>query len=384
MTGPLEGVRVLEFGHVAAGPFVGMLLADLGADVVKIEPPEGDHMRRWPPFTTLEDGTDFSLNFASVNRGKRSICVNLRDDGEQEKIMGLAHAADVIVENYRPGVLGKLGLGFEDVSRSHPRGIVYCSVSGYGQTGPYRDRGAFDVVIQAEAGLMSVTGEKDGPPIKCGVPVGDFVAGLYATVSVLAALEQRRQEQRSIHVDCPMLSSLLAVSALQTSQYWGTGEPPSPLGSAHPRNAPYQAFEAEDKPFAVAAGTNGLWEKVAKVVNREDLLDDPRFATQHARAEHQEALASELQKEFSRHSAEHWLAELRGCGVPSGPVNTYADILEDPHVAALKLVEQLALPDGSSTPTVRYPAAMSGVDLPAAARPPLLGDGAAAVFKEWL
>lgn len=384
MTGPLEGVRVLEFGHVAAGPFVGMLLADLGADVVKIEPPEGDHMRRWPPFTTLEDGTDFSLNFASVNRGKRSICVNLRDDGEQEKIMGLAHAADVIVENYRPGVLGKLGLGFEDVSRSHPRGIVYCSVSGYGQTGPYRDRGAFDVVIQAEAGLMSVTGEKDGPPIKCGVPVGDFVAGLYATVSVLAALEQRRQQQRSIHVDCPMLSSLLAVSALQTSQYWGTGQPPSPLGSAHPRNAPYQAFEAEDKPFAVAAGTNGLWEKVAKVVNREDLLDDPRFATQHDRAEHQEALAAELQKEFSRRSAEYWLAELRGCGVPSGPVNTYADILEDPHVAALNLVEQLSLPDGSITPTVRYPAAMSGVDLPPAARPPRLGDGAAAVFKEWL
>ena len=180
-----------------------------------------------------------------------------------------------------------------------------------------------------------------------------------------------------------MLSSLLAVSALQTSQYWGTGQPPSPLGSAHPRNAPYQAFEAEDKPFAVAAGTNGLWEKVAKVVNREDLLGDPRFATQHDRAEHQEALAAELQKEFSHRNAEFWLAELRGCGVPSGPVNTYADILEDPHVAALNLVEQMALPDGSITPTVRYPAAMSGVDLPPAARPPLLGDGAAAVFKEW-
>lgn len=384
MSAPLEGVRALEFGHVAAGPFVGMVLADLGADVVKVEPPEGDHMRRWPPFVELADGTEFSLNFASVNRGKRSICANLKDDAERARIIQLAESADIIIENYRPGVLAKLGLGFDQVSKRHPSGIVYCSISGYGQTGPYRDRGAFDVVIQAEAGLMSVTGDPDGPPVKCGVPVGDFVAGLYATVSVLAALETRRREHRSVYIDCPMLSSLLAVSALQTSQYWGTGLPPTPLGSAHPRNAPYQAFQAEDRPFAIAAGTNALWGEVARAVGREDLLADPRFASQRGRAEHQEALATELQKQFSQRPADQWLKDLRERGVPSGPVNTYADILKDPHVAALGLVQQMTLPDGSVTPTVRFPADISDLSLTAPRRPPLLGAGAGDVFEEWL
>lgn len=384
MSAPLEGIRVLEFGHVAAGPFVGMVLADLGADVVKVEPPEGDHMRRWPPFAELADGTEFSLNFASVNRGKRSVCANLKDAGERDAILRLALSADVIIENYRPGVLTKLGLGYDRVSARHPRGIVYCSISGYGQRGPYRDRGAFDVVIQAEAGLMSVTGDRDGSPAKCGVPVGDFVAGLYAAVSVLAGLSTRRREGRSVYIDCPMLSSLLAVSALQTSQYWGTGEPPVPLGSAHPRNAPYQAFEAEDRPFAIAAGTDALWEQVARAVGRGDLLEDPRYESQRGRAEHQESLAAALQEQFRRRPADQWLKELRERGVPSGPVNSYADILDDPHVAALGLVQQIALPDGALTPTVRFPANISELNQSVTSSAPLLGDCTAEVLEEWL
>ncbi|MGH3359909.1 MAG: CaiB/BaiF CoA transferase family protein [Nocardioidaceae bacterium] len=384
MPKPLEGVRVMEFGHVAAGPFAGMVLADLGADVVKIEPPGGDHMRRWPPFVELVDGTEFSLNFASVNRGKRSICADLKDPTDRARIAELVTSADVIVENYRPGVLERLGFGFDRVSGGHSRGVVYCSVSGYGQRGPYRDRGAFDVVIQAEAGLMSVTGESDGPPVKCGVPVGDFVAGLYASVSVLAALETRRLESRSVYVDCPMLSSLLAISALQTSQYWGTGDPPVPLGSAHPRNAPYQAFRAQDRPFAIAAGTDELWHVVAQIVDREDLLADHRFTTQRDRAAHQHELAAELQREFVARPAEHWLKILRDRGVPSGPVNGYADILDDPHVRALQLVGSMLLPDDTETPTVRFPAELSGVDLTSARSAPLLGGGADEVIAEWL
>lgn len=381
---PLDGLRVLEFGHVAAGPFAAMVLADLGADVVKIEPPAGDHMRRWPPFAELSDGSEFSLNFASVNRGKRSICADLKDPAEADRVRSLAGAADVVVENYRPGVLERLGLGFERLAAAHPRGLVYCSVSGYGQHGPYRERGAFDVVVQAESGLMSVTGENGQPPVKCGVPVGDFVAGLYAAVSVLSALETRRREQRSVRVDCPMLSSLLAISALQTSQYWGTGEAPEALGSAHPRNAPYQAFQAQDRPFAMAAGTDELWRRVADVVGRTDLVDDPRFATQRDRATHQDALASELDTEFRRRPAEYWLDALGRRGVPSGPVNGYPEILRDPHVDALQLVRSMPLPDATTTPTIRFPAEMSGIDLMPRFGAPALGDGADDVIKEWL
>lgn len=383
MPSPLHGVRVLEFAHVAAGPFAGMLLADLGADVVKIEPPGGDHMRRWPPLVDTEDG-EFSLNFASVNRSKRSICADLKDPCERERVLALTDAADVIIENYRPGVLARLGLGFEELAPRHPGGLVYCSVTGYGQHGPYRDRGAFDVVVQAESGLMSVTGDRDGEPVKCGVPVGDFVAGLYASYSVLAALEVRRREQRSVHVDCPMLSSLLAISALQTSQYWGTGEPPVPLGSAHPRNAPYQAFHAADAPFALAAGTDALWQEVAAAVGRADLVTDSRFRSQRDRAEHQDALAAELGPLFAAEDVDFWLKELSARGVPCGPVNTYADILADPHVQELGLVQSLPLPHGGSTKTVRFPATLTGVKLPPVGPAPALGADTDTVFAEWL
>lgn len=374
MNAPLQGIRVVEFGHVAAGPFAGMLLADLGADVVKVEPPDGDHMRRWPPFTELKDGTEFSLNFTSINRGKRSLRVDLKDRAQRDEVLQFLDRADVVVENYRPGVLDRLGLGFEAVSARHPRGVVYCSITGYGQTGPYRDRGAFDVVIQAESGLMSVTGNSAGAPVKCGVPVGDFVAGLYGAYSVLAALQVRARERRSVHVDCPMLSSLLAVGALQTSQYWGTGQAPVPLGSAHPRNAPYQAFEASDEPFVVAAGTDALWRRVADAVGRPELVHDVRYATQRDRAEHQDELADELQQVFATRKAAVWLAELGGRGVPCAPVNTYPEVLADPHIAALGLVQPQPVTGGAGTSTVTFPARFSDTEVPAPRPAPLLGE----------
>lgn len=382
---PLSGIRVLEFAHVAAGPFAGMILADLGADVVKVEPPAGDHMRRWPPFTSLEDGTEFSLNFASVNRGKRSITADLKNDQELERVVKLARTSDVVLENYRPGSLARLGLGFDELTRDHPVGLVYCSLSGYGQVGPYRDRGAFDVVIQAEAGLMSVTGEQGGPPVKCGVPVGDFVAGLYAALSVLAALPQR-QTRGSIFIDCPMLSSLLAVSALQTSHYWGTGVPPEALGSAHPRNAPYQSFEASDKPFVLAAGTDALWERTATVAGRADLIEDPRFSSQMRRTANQKALAVELHKSFSTAEAQYWLEALREVGVPCANVNNFEDILTDPHLTALGLLGHIVLPDGTQTPTVNYPARFQGLDLPHQASVPAQGNDndLESVLEDWL
>ncbi|MEP9384728.1 CoA transferase [Nocardioides sp. KR10-350] len=380
---PLEGVRVVELAHVAAGPFAGMLLADLGADVVKVEPPTGDQMRAWPPFAASETGEErFSHNFASVNRNKRSVVADLKDPEDLARARQLIEAADVVVENYRPGVLDRLGLGYDDVSAGH-RGLVYCSISGYGLTSPYVDVGAYDVVIQGMSGLMSVTGDPDGHPVKAGVPVGDFTAGLYAAYTIAALLPQVRHSGRSVRVDCPMLDCLLGVSALQTSEYWGSGREPQRLGTAHPRNAPYQGFSAADGDFTVAAGNDKLWRAVAEVVGLPGLVADPRFVTQVERVAHQRELEALLQERFEQEKRDHWLTELRARGVPCGPVNTFGEILADPHVTVTGLVQELDVPLAGPTPTVAYPARIAGLD-PRLDRPaPVLGRDTDEVLAEW-
>ena len=223
---PLSGVRVLEFGQIAAGPFAGSLLADLGADVVKVERPDGgDGMRDWPPLSLSDSGEMFSENFASLNRNKRSLAADLKDPATVARLTKLAAACDVVVENFRPGVLPRLGLGYEQLSNVNPR-LVYCSISGYGQTGPNAGKGAFDVTVQGFSGLMSVTGDPGGAPVKCGVPVGDFCAGLYAAYTILARLMQARATGKGAHIDCSMVGSLIGVAALQTSEFFGTGQAP--------------------------------------------------------------------------------------------------------------------------------------------------------------
>jgi crotonobetainyl-CoA:carnitine CoA-transferase CaiB-like acyl-CoA transferase len=374
-------VRVVELAHVAAGPFAGMLLADLGADVVKVEPPTGDQMRGWPPFA--DDGDErFSHNFASVNRNKRSVVADLKDPADLARAQDLVAVADVVVENYRPGVLDRLGLGYSTVSEGHP-GLVYCSISGYGLSSPYRDDGAYDVVIQGMSGLMSVTGEPDGNPVKAGVPVGDFTAGLYAAYTIAALLPQVRGTGRSVRVDCPMLDCLLGVSALQTSEYWGSGREPQRLGTAHPRNAPYQGFSAADGDFTVAAGNDRLWAAVAEVVGRPELVGDPRFATQVDRVRHQAELESLLQERFAGEKREHWLTELRALGVPCGPVNTFGEILADPHVEATGLVAPVDVPVAGPTPTVVFPVRIEGQQPRLDRGAPRLGADAA-VYDEWV
>ena len=227
---PLAGVRVLEFGQIAAGPFVGSLLADLGADVVKVERPVvGDGLRAWPPLTAGTAGDVFSENFASINRNKRSITADFKNKNDVEHLKNLVTVCDVVIENYRPGVLPRLGLGYEDFKKIKPK-LVYCSVSGFGQIGENATKGAFDVTVQAFSGLMSVTGETDGNPIKCGVPVGDFCAGLYAAYAILARLMQARQTGLGAYIDCSMLGSLIGISALQTSEFFGTQNTPQALG----------------------------------------------------------------------------------------------------------------------------------------------------------
>jgi succinate---hydroxymethylglutarate CoA-transferase len=382
---PLEGVRVVELAHVAAGPFAGMLLADLGADVVKLEPPAGDQMRGWPPFATSDDGLGeerFSHNFAAVNRNKRSVVVDLKDPADLARARALIDAADVVVENYRPGVLDRLGLGYDTVREGHA-GLVYCSISGYGLTSPYVDAGAYDVVIQGMSGLMSVTGEPDGGPVKAGVPVGDFTAGLYAAYTIAALLPQVRETGVSVRVDCPMLDCLLGVSALQTSEFWGTGREPQRLGTAHPRNAPYQGFTAADGDFTVAAGNDRLWAAVADVVGRPELVDDPRFRTQVDRVRHQRELAGLLADRFVLEKREHWLVELRERGVPCGPVNTFGEILADPHVEQTGLIASLDVPVAGPTPTVVFPVRVEGLSPRLDRGAPRLGADAD-VYDEWV
>jgi crotonobetainyl-CoA:carnitine CoA-transferase CaiB-like acyl-CoA transferase len=382
--GLLAGVRVLEFGQIAAGPFAGSLLADLGADVVKVENPDGgDGMRGWPPLTQGAGGEAFSENFASVNRNKRSIALDLKDAGDVALLKRLAAVADVLVENFRPGVLPRLGLGYGDLSALNPR-LVYCSISGFGQSGPYAAKGAFDVTVQGMSGLMSVTGEEGGAPVKCGVPVGDFCAGLYAAYTIAAALMRARETGEGAHIDCSMLGALLGIAALQTSEYFGTGRQAPKLGSAHPRNAPYQAFRASDDWFVIAAGNDRLWAEVAEAVGLPELVADPRYRTQVDRARNQAALADTLQARFGERTKAQWLAELDRRGVPCAPINGYGEILADSHVEAMGIVAPLRLPNGVETRTVAFPVAISGQDTGIRTPPPGLGEHGEDVVAEWL
>lgn len=385
MTGaPLSGVRVLEFGQIAAGPFAGSLLADLGADVVKVERPDGgDGMRNWPPLTGGNGGPAFSENFASLNRNKRSLAADLKNPEDLERLLRLCARTDILVENFRAGVLARLGLGYEHVRAVNPR-IVYCSISGYGSKGPYAHKGAFDVTVQGMSGLMSVTGEPDAPPVKCGVPVGDFCAGLYAAYTITAALMKARETGEGAFIDCSMLGSLIGVAALQTSEYFGTGRAPRPLGSAHPRNAPYQAYKASDDYFIIAAGNDRLWHEVAEAVGLPELKDDPRFATQLDRATNQKALLEILRKPFATRTAAGWLEEMDRRGVPCAPINTYEETLCDPHVESMELVRPLSLPNGVETRTTAYPVHMSGYRFEIVRHPPELGEHTAEVIGEWL
>lgn len=381
---PLEGLKVVEFGQIAAGPFAGMVLADLGADVVKVERPgTGDGMREWPPISTSDGASPFSENFASLNRNKRSISIDFRDPDDRSRLADLCAVSDVVIENFRPGVLTRYGLGYDTLRQRAPH-LVYCSISGYGQTGPMSQKGAFDVTIQAISGLMSVTGEKGGPPVKCGVPVGDFVAALYAVSSILAVLRTVSETNRGTYIDCSMFGSLLGIAALQTSEYFGSGEIPRRLGSAHPRNAPYQAFRAADKLFVLAAGNNKLWESVCCAVDMPELIQDERFKTQIDRATNQQELAEILESAFVKRNAEEWLEELDTRGVPCAPINTYSDALSMAQTEHMSLIRSLDLPNGARTQTVVFPVAVNGFRSGIRRRPPLLGEHTKEVFGEWL
>jgi len=374
---PLSGIKVVEFCQVAAGPFCGMLLADMGADVIKVESPDGgDGLRQWPPLNRGD-----SENFASINRNKRSVALNLKDPADREAARRLALSADVVVENFRPGVLGKLGLGYDALAKDKPA-LVYCSISAFGQSGPRSQEGGFDLTVQAIGGVMSVTGEAGGPPVKCGVPVADFGAGLYAAYAISCALHAARRDGRGDYIDVSMLGATLGMAALQTSEYFGTGRDPVKLGSAHPRNAPYQAFKAKDGYFAMAAGNDRLWASACQVVNKNELVKDERFANTTLRARNQVELKDILERSFVEKPVAHWLETFAAAGVPCAPINSYSQALADPQVEHMGWVQPIELPAGAKTRTFISPLKMRGQAFGVTRRPPALGEHNEEVLSE--
>jgi len=373
---PLQGIRVVEFCQVLAGPFAGCLLADMGADVIKVESPEGDLMRQWPP---ILDG--YSQYFASVNRNKRSVVLDLKTDTGRTAARKLALSADILLENFRPGVMAKFGLDYASLAKDHPA-LVYCSVSAFGQTGPRATEGGFDMTVQAMSGVMSVTGDRDGRPAKCGIPIADFSAGLYAAFSATAALHKARATGHGDHVDVSMLGAMLGIANLQTSELFGTGRDPVRLGSAHPMNAPYAAFCCRDGYFALAAGTNKLWEAACEVINRSDLPKEPRFATPTLRAKHQDALREVLETEFVKYDANDLLTRMNARGVPCAPLYNYSQVLADPQVKHMEWVQDMALPNGVASKTVISPQRVSGQRLDVRNGPPALGAHTTEILAE--
>lgn len=366
---PLTGIKVIEVCNVAAGPFCAMLLADMGADVIKVENPDGgDTLRSWPPITE-----GYSENFASLNRNKRSVTLNLKDPADVQLFRDLVQGADVLIENNRPGVMTRLGVGYEVLSESNPK-LVYCSISAYGQSGPRAEEGGFDLTVQAMSGIMSITGEPNGAPVKCGVPLADFSAGLYGAFTITAALRTAAATGKGVHLDVPMLGATLGIAALQTSEYFGSGLDPKPMGSAHPRNAPYRVFRSKDSYFGMAAGNNALWRSVCAVVGKSELLSDERFVTPSTRATHQADLLLILEEEFLQEVTATWLERFREAGVPCAPINTYSQVLADPQVEHMGWVQPLDLPNGAKTRTFVSPVRMGSLTLPVRRRPPALGE----------
>lgn len=326
---PLAGIRVLEVGNYMAGPFCGMQLADLGADVVKVEDPRGgDLSRRLEPLVDGESG-----NFVRLNRSKRSIALDLKSDAAKHVFRRLASHADVIVENLRPGTMRDLGLDPRDLLDANPR-LVYAAVTGWGQDGPYADRPALDIIVQAMSGLMSVTGEPGGPPVKVGVAISDLTAGLYATIAIMGALAVRAREGRGQLVDISMFESSVSLAVWEAGTYLTTGEVPRAAGSAHKLVGPYQAVRASDGHFVIGATTPPNWTAFCRALGVGPLEHDPRFADATIRREHADVLIPLIEEVTATRPASHWLELLRAAGVPCGEIQDYAAVFNDPHLEA--------------------------------------------------
>jgi crotonobetainyl-CoA:carnitine CoA-transferase CaiB-like acyl-CoA transferase len=351
---PLQGLTVLDATQVMAGPYCTLLLADMGADVIKVEKPNGDDSRRiGPPFIGGE-----SAAYLGINRNKRSIVLDLQTDAGKDAFRRLAARSDIVAENFRPGTMARLGLGPEDLRKDHPE-LIYVSVSGFGQTGPYATRPGYDLVAQGMSGMMSVTGYPDSPPVKISVPIGDLSAGMFAAYGVLSAYIHRLKTGQGQVVETSLLESAIALTVWESAELWGSGNTPQPKGSAHRMVAPYQALATSDGYVNFAIGNQGIWERFCKAAGLDALLDDPRFGSNPERVQHYQELATELERATVTKTSAEWLTLCEQIGVPAGPIYDMAQVYQDPHVIERGMIQQLEHPAAGLINHIGLPVKMS-------------------------
>ena len=375
---PLDGVTVLDFTRVLSGPYCTMLLADMGARVIKIEQPgRGDDTRAWgPPFVNGE-----SAYFLSINRNKESLTLDLKHPSAREVLNGLLARADVIVENFRPGTMERLGLGYDALAPNYPR-LVYASVSGFGQTGPRREEPGYDAVIQGEAGLMSITGAADGPPFRLGVAIADIVSGMFAAQGVAMALLARVRTERGQRVDIGMLDATAALLTYQAGIYFATGSTPGRMGNRHPTIVPYETFAAADGDFVVAVGNDQQWRRFCDVIGGASLASDDRFVTNRARVMNYETLRPQLADLLRRRSRHEWVAALKAVGVPCGSVREVAEVLQDSQLEARQMIEAVDHVSAGTINVLGVPIKLSDTPGSVRAAPPALGQHTDRILRD--
>lgn len=382
MEKPLRGLKVLELARILAGPWIGQTLADLGADVIKVESPAGDDTRTWgPPFVDDGHGRRDAAYFHSCNRGKRSTIADFSTPEGAAKARRLAAGADVLIENFRVGALRKFGLDYESLSTENPR-LIYCSVTGFGRTGPYAERAGYDFIVQGMSGIMDLTGAPEGEPQKMGVAFADIFTGLYGVVAIEAALLQRARTGRGQCIDLALFDCMTGVLANQALNYLVSGAAPRRLGNAHPNIAPYAVFPTFDGWFILAVGNDGQFRKFCAAVGDIDTRDDPRFATNPLRVQHRAALSQRIEAATRRYSRDEILGLCAREGVPAGPINTVADAFADPQIKARGMATLLSRDHGGPVPGVRFPALMSDADLAPEKAAPALGEDGDVDWRE--
>ena len=375
----LDDIRIIDLSRILAGPYCSMLLADYGAEVIKIERPSvGDGSRQWgPPWVG-----EHSAYFLSVNRNKKSVTLNLKSQTAREILKKLVQSGDVLIENFKAGTMERLGLGYETLSAVNP-GLVYCAITGYGQTGPYRDRPGYDFIIQAQGGIMSITGPADGEPYKVGVAIVDVTAGLFAATAILAALQERFRSGRGQYIDVALLDAQLAWLVNVAQNFFATGEQPGRYGNAHPNIVPYETFPTADGYIAVGVGSDGQFRRLCEAVERQDLWHDERFQTNDARVHHREVLIPLLRSLFQTRSTQEWMERLLDVEVPVAPINDIPSILTDPQVIARGMVQEMAGPQGPIR-QIGPAAKLSRTPAEIRSSPPELGADTEAVLRDFL
>lgn len=385
MSAPLSGLRVLELARVLAGPWTGQILADLGAEVVKVESPEGDDTRKWgPPFVRGREGEQLdAAYFHSCNRGKRSVVADFRTEEGRETVRRLAERSDVLIENFKVGTLARFGLDYASLANLNPR-LIYCSVTGFGQTGPYAQRSGYDFIIQGMSGIMDLTGEAAAPPQKIGVAFADIFTGTYGAVAVLAALAHRERTGTGQHIDMSLLDCMVGVLANQGLNYLISGRTPQRMGNAHPNLVPYQVFAVRDGHIIIAVGNDAQFARLCACIGAPALASDPRFATNALRVEHRDELIGKIAARLQTSTRGEWLQAMEAHGIPAGPINSVADVFSDPQVLHRQMCQQLTASwaAGGFVPTIPTPIRFSGAELELSRPSPRLGEHTSEILAE--